>query len=120
MKPVIAGLLAGLLTASMTAAAEAPDTRRLKHDPFDWSALTQAIEKKDSAAAAPVAAPPRPPRLRALMQAPSGARVDLEGVILTVGESAGGYRLIEVREQSAVFSRNGATVEIELSRDRTP
>ena len=124
MKRLLA--LSGLLAATAIAAAETPGPRRLRHDPFDWSALTQAIEKKDAEAKGPAAAPAGPvseqraPRLRAVMLAPSGPRVDLEGAILMVGESAGGYRLLEVREHSAVFSRNGATVEIELSREKTP
>lgn len=122
MKRVVVSLLAGSMTLAAVAAAEAPTVRRLKHDPFDWSALQQASERKEPEPVAPEAnpAPPRLPRLKALMHWPSGARVDLEGAILDIGESAGGYRLIAVRERSAVFSKDGKTVEIELSGEKTP
>ena len=50
------------------------------------------------------------------MRGPTGEHVNLEGAILSVGESAAGYRLLKVREYSAVFSRSGESVEIELGR----
>ncbi len=113
----ICGLLA---TLAASAAAQAPAARKLKHDPFDWSALQQAIEKKpDAALPAAVISPPSPPPaplLRAVMRGPSGTRVNLEGTILGVGESMDGYRLLEVREYSAVFDRSGANIEIEVGR----
>ena len=124
MSPAFIAALGALLLVSNSAAAEAPTARKLRHDPFDWSALQQAADKKipgaapaaaDAPATASEAAVPAP-QLRAVMQGPSGARVNLEGAILAVGESADGYRLLEVREYSAVFSRGKEKIEIELGR----
>ena len=45
MKRTIAALLWGLLPVGGLAAAQTPAAHRLKHDPFNWSVLTQAVEK---------------------------------------------------------------------------
>lgn len=117
----VAPLLAALLLAATTAAAQSVPSLQMKRDPFDWTALQQAIRKNEpeAAAAAKTAPQSRLPRLRAVMRGPSGDRVNLDGEILGIGDSADGYRLLEVREYSAVFSRKGAAVELELGREQT-
>ena len=104
-----------LLVMGPGPATHASAARDLRHDPFDWGALQRVVEAKQPQAAAEAQA--RAPRLRAVMRGPSGGQVNLAGTIIGVGESAEGYRLVEVREFSAVFSKNGKTVELELARE---
>lgn len=54
------------------------------------------------------------PELRAVLVAGEKSVVDLGGVILQVGESTSGYRLVAVGEGTATFSRDGERVVISL------
>ena len=112
-------VLVGTLLAVAPALAQTTSAGRFKRDPFDWTSLQQAVEKKEPAAARVAAAEPaRVPRLRAVMRGPSGDRVNLDGTIMGIGDTAEGYRLVEVRDYSAVFARKGGTVELEVSREQ--
>jgi hypothetical protein len=112
-------LLAAALLAAAPAFAQKAAEGKFKRDPFDWTSLQQAVEKRGPEAAKAAAAPPASvPRLRAVMRGPSGGQVNLDGVIMSVGDSAEGYRLVEVRDYSAVFARKGGTVELEVSREQ--
>ena len=114
-----AALLAAVLITTAPALAQNAAGGKSKRDPFDWSSLQQAVQKREPEAAKVATAPPaRVPRLRAVMRGPSGGQVNLDGVIMSVGDSAEGYRLIEVREYSAVFARKGGTVELEVSGEQ--
>ena len=111
-------LVAALLTPAPALAQNAAGGK-FKRDPFDWSSLQQPVQKREpDAAKVAAAAPARVPRLRAVMHGPSGGQVNLDGVIMSIGDSAEGYRLVEVREYSAVFARKGGTVELEISREQ--
>jgi hypothetical protein len=111
-------LLVATLLAAAPAFAQTAAAGRFKRDPFDWTSLQQAAKKREPDAAKAAAAPERTPRLRAVMRGPSGDQVNLGGVIMSIGESAEGYRLVEVRDYSAVFARKGGTVELEVSREQ--
>lgn len=50
---------------------------------------------------------PWSPVLRATMLAGDFSMVNLNGVIISLGEEVDGYRLVEVGEQTAVFAKNG-------------
>lgn len=54
------------------------------------------------------------PQLRAVLVAGSRSVADLGGVILNIGQSTNGYRLISVREEAATFVRNGEQVVLSL------
>jgi hypothetical protein len=54
------------------------------------------------------------PLLRAVLAAGPNSVVNLGGVILQVGESANGYRLLSVEEDGATFSRDGEKVVLSL------
>jgi len=54
------------------------------------------------------------PLLRAVLAAGPNSVVNLGGVILQVGESANGYRLLSVEEYVATFSRDGEKVVLSL------
>ena len=52
--------------------------------------------------------PPWSPELRGTLVSPWGPMVNVDGVILEIGEEIDGFRLVEVREYEAVFVRDGA------------
>jgi len=54
------------------------------------------------------------PFLRAVLAAGSKSVVDFGGVILQIGQSANGYRLLSVEEGGATFSRDGEKVLLSL------
>ena len=109
MTPQQTALITALLLAA--AGATAQPAFRLQHDPFDWGAL-QKIEQERTAQAPAIAQ--APPQLRAVMRTDTGGRADLDGAILGIGDSAAGYRLLEVRDHSAVFAKAGRKLVIEV------
>lgn len=127
-----AATMAALAAAGAAAQATAP--RKLAHDPFDRAVVQQLLrqaESKSAAAAsaadasgatAPAAAqtPVLAAELRAVMAGGARPLVNLGGSILGIGDSIGGYRLVEVRENSAIFARDGKRVELALGSKRQP
>jgi hypothetical protein len=86
--------------------------RALQHDPFVRPAVGLVPGSAASAAALGrvKAAPEGKPRLnlQAVLVAGSHSIANVDGVMLRVGESIDGYRLLEVQHRSAVFEKNGA------------
>ena len=120
MNPVKVPVFAMLLFVAAAATAQTAPAGRLRFDPFDWSALQRLAEAKPATAPSDAAAAPAPPpRLRAVMRGASGAHADLDGVILGIGDSAHGYRLLQVREYSAVFAKDGANLELKINESPT-
>ena len=131
----IIGLVAIASMVALTAAvavAQATAPHKLAHDPFDLGTLQRTLqqlmrqaESKSAAAAsssdgtgtaAPAAAqvPVLKAELRAVMVGGARPLVNLGGTILGIGDSVDGFRLVEVRERSAVFVRDGNRVELPL------
>ena len=86
--------------------------RALQHDPFVRPAVGQ-VPGTGSSAATPgrvkAAAEGKPKlNLQAVLVAGSHSIANVDGVMLRVGESINGYRLLEVQHRSAVFEKNGA------------
>ena len=54
------------------------------------------------------------PRLRATMRSGNGAMVNIDGDVIAIGEEINGFRLLEVQERSAVFSKNGERIPVSL------
>jgi hypothetical protein len=86
--------------------------RALQHDPFVRPAVG-LVPGTAASAATPgraKAAPEGKPRLnlQAVLVAGSHSIANVDGVMLRVGESINGYRLLEVQHRSAVFEKNGA------------
>jgi hypothetical protein len=86
--------------------------RALQHDPFVRPAVG-LVPGNASSAAAPgrlKAAPEATPKLnlQAVLVAGAHSIANVDGVMLRVGESLNGYRLLEVQQRSAVFEKNGA------------
>ena len=121
--------LAGCSVLSTALGADAPATGHVRRDPF---VMPAAFRSEVPPNPADVAGTPRPPgtppaapaawapHLRGLMVAGKRSMVDLEGVMLTVGDSVDGYRLIKVGEREAVFLKKGVQVVLRLTPDKEP
>lgn len=87
-------------------------SRVLQHDPFVRPSVGLLPANVSTAAAAGrvKAAPEGKPRLnlQAVMVAGPQSIANVDGVMVRVGESINGYRLLEVAHRSAVFEKNGA------------
>ena len=87
-------------------------SRALQHDPFVRPAVG-LLPGNAPTAATPgrlKAAPEGKPKLnlQAVMVAGPQSIANVDGVMVRVGESINGYRLLEVAHRSAVFEKNGA------------
>lgn len=92
------------------AAEDAPEA--LHRDPFDTSAirppaLASTPEQEPDAAEAAF-------ELRATLVAKEQPFANLNGQILTVGETINGYRLREIAEGQVVLERDGKSVTVSL------
>lgn len=104
----------GLAAAAGVAEKNEPG---LRHDPFAWPAATRAPVVAAPAIAASAAEPPPKawqPRLRAVVVAGNRSMVSVEGSIIFLGEQIDGFRLVQVEERSATFSKNGVRVEVKM------
>ena len=86
--------------------------RALQHDPFVRPSVGLVPDNAPSAASAGrvKAAPEGKPKLnlQAVLVAGSHSIANVDGVMVRVGESINGYRLLQVEHRSAVFEKNGA------------
>ena len=77
-----------------------------RFDPFDRPALPEDVTaRRPSSASASWS-----PWLKATLMAGESSFANLGGVVLKLGEETHGYRLLEVREWTAVFSVDGERV----------
>jgi len=93
------------------------DTQPLRHDPFARPALATLAAGNAGSAGPDVAPPPPPPwtpRLTAVMVAGKNSLVTLDGAIVRLGEVVDGRRLVEVREQEAVFQKGKKRFVVEF------
>jgi hypothetical protein len=86
--------------------------RALQHDPFVRPAVG-LVPGNASSTAAPgrlKTLPEAKPKLnlQAVLVAGAHSIANVDGVMVRVGESINGYRLLEVEHRSAVFEKNGA------------
>jgi len=121
--------LACCAALSSAAGADAPVVGHVRRDPFVMSAAFRSEVPPNAADASgvprPAGAPAAPvaawaPHLRGLMVAGKRSMVDLEGVMLTLGDSVDGYRLIKVGEREAVFVKKGVQVVLRLTPEKEP
>lgn len=104
-----------VLLACWSGLAQA-QTDGLKHDPFARPVLAprSASALPANAGNAPVPEPAWKPELRAIMAAGPNSIVNVEGVVVRIGEQINGYRLVEVHEETAVFVNNKKRVTLSL------
>jgi len=95
----------GMLAASLPAAATDEDVR-LRRNPFERPVL-ETVEADVSEGGAKTL---ENPGLRAVLVAGDRSVVNFGGVIMEIGDTANGYKLLAVSEGTAVFRYNGKKV----------
>jgi hypothetical protein len=105
-----------LLALSAAALAQRP---ALQHDPFVRPAIAGfAAAPRPLGGVAPAVganAQPRPQlQLNAVLVAGSDSIANVDGVMVRIGQSVQGYRLVAVGDRSAVFEKNNAKVTLSL------
>ena len=119
--------LATLITTmgACTAVCSAPP---LRHDPFARPLLTAAVPKSVVTQGNTTGdTPPWNPTLTAVMVAGDHSLVNLEGAIVAIGQEMDGYRLVQVRDREAIFTRGKQRVVLKMeastlrsNKDRAP
>jgi|GEM_PF-1180441 len=114
---VVGALLLAAMPVAATGPAVAGMASVLHNNPFEKLVSQAETRPAVRAAARPEAiTPPTPwaPPLKATVVAGKGSLVNVDGEILGLGESHGGYRLVEVHERTAVFERGGKRYVLSL------
>ena len=101
----------GLVLLTTTASAE-----RLNRNPF--RPPTEFLEATAAEPGGPTLAPGTRPEIRGILLAGKQSLVNLGGKVIGVGESANGYRLLEVGEEHAVFERGDEVITLSLYPDK--
>lgn len=108
-----------LISLTGFARAENPDeTTSIRHDPFQRpvlfsnSAHLNVIQQPTEAAESNWT-----PTLTMILRAGRNSMVNVDGQIVKLGERIRGYTLIKVHERSAIFSKQGQTVLLNLDDD---
>ncbi|MGB7815383.1 MAG: hypothetical protein WBL28_03425 [Methylotenera sp.] len=102
-----------LMVAGFIPAAFAEDA--LKHDPFARPLLTATLPANpESADTNAEAEAPWEPTLTAVMVAGKHSLVNIDGVIIKLGEEKDGYRLIQVKDHEAVFKKGNKRIVLDM------
>lgn len=102
-----------LTVAGFIPAAFAEDA--LKHDPFARPLLTAAFPvNTESADTNAEVETPWNPTLTAVMVAGKHSLVNIDGVIIKLGEEKDGYRLIQVKDHEAVFKKGNKRIVLDM------
>lgn len=117
MKTLAHVLIAGFAALALCASALA-QVPALQHDPFVRPAIGGFAPPPPPGPARPGAtgvAPARPKlQLHAVLVAGSDSLANVDGVMVRIGESVQGYRLVEVTDRTAVLEKNNAKVTLTL------
>ncbi len=97
-----------LLLASSAVAWDESSPVEIKRDPFDHPALVKQMEQKKK----PVIEETVNLKLKATLVAKQDSMANVNGVLLNLGESIEGYRLLRVNEGEAVLEKNGKIVVV--------
>ena len=100
------------MTCSSAMAAETEYQVTLQRNPFERPAVE--LLKADASAINDSRRERQEPMLRGVLVAGDRSVVDFGGVILQIGESSDGYRLLSVGDGEAVFRKNGRKVSFSL------
>jgi hypothetical protein len=103
------------LSAVLACASALGQSRTLQHDPF-----ARPFIGGFGAQTPPGAAAPAQPKLRlqAVLVAGDASFANVDGVIVRVGESVHGYRLVAVHDRSAVFEKNNSKLTLTIRDER--
>jgi hypothetical protein len=116
------------LVTTMTACTAVCSAPPLRHDPFARPLLTATVPKNVVAQGdAAVDTSTWNPNLIAVMVAGDHSLVNLEGTIVAIGQEVDGYRLVQVRDREAIFTRGKQRVVLKMeastlrsNKDRAP
>ena len=112
-RQIAAFTLAGFTGLALASGqSEEPPVPTLERNPF--ARPTVAALQSAAAPRAANAAPAAALELRAVMVAGSASMVNVAGRIIGLGEEVDGHTLVEVSETTAVFTKDGQTVELTL------
>ncbi len=93
-------------------------TAMLRHDPFSRPAAAkpQRVAEGEKSGTAPAREEEWNPELRAVMLAGRASMANVSGTVVRIGEEVNGYRLVEVRDGEAVFTKGGERVTVSMRR----
>ncbi len=86
----------------------------LKHDPFARPLLSAPLPSNTIAGTVAEEEMPWNPQLIAVMVAGKDSLVNLDGVIIRLGEENDGYRLVQVRDREAVFKKGNKRIVLNM------
>lgn len=86
----------------------------LKHDPFARPLLSAPLPSNTATSIAAEEEMPWNPQLIAVMVAGRNSLVNLDGIILKIGEELDGYRLVQVRDHEAVFKKGNKRIVLNM------
>jgi len=108
----------GVAIAIVTPRLAFAEGRALQHDPFarpSFGALPNAAAPAGRPGAARAAIDPKPAlNLQAVMVAGPASMANVDGVMVRVGDTVRGYRLLAVHDRGAVFEKNKAQFIVPL------
>lgn len=108
-------LVSALSLVSVSVAAQETGVPVLKHDPFAEPVLRNMTQSSPEAAnSKPVERGPWIPELTSTLRAGKNSMVIVNEKVVKLGEKIEGYKLIEVKERSAVFVKNGRKTRLSL------
>jgi len=90
---------------------------QIRRDPFARPASALLPSPAQAEEEAAPAAPPAPPRLRAIMYEPGKSLVNINGRILATGERYDDYRIDAIGPRSATLTRRGVRSVIVLDEE---
>ena len=102
-------VLTGLCCFSVTAA------ETMQHDPFARPLITNLSTTNTTTAETVVEEVIWNPALTAVMVAGKNSLVNVDGVIVKLGEEIDGYRLIEVKDYQAIFKKGRKRVVLTIA-----
>lgn len=90
----------------------------LRHDPFVRPAAAQQRLAQDANKSGSVPAREERwnPELRAVMLAGASSMANVDGTVLRIGEEINGYRLVEVHDGEALFSKGAERLTVSMRR----
>jgi hypothetical protein len=113
MSAMRCAILAAAMTTLLASHAEAKEPSvELRRNPFDRPVAE--VLTNNAAPASRDSTRGGEPFLRGVLTAGRNSVVNFGGVILQIGESVNGYRLLSVEEDQATFSRDGEKVVLTL------
>ncbi len=86
----------------------------LKHDPFARPLLSTPLPSNTAAGTVVEEEIPWNPQLIAVMVSGKNSLVNLDGIIIKIGEEKDGYRLVQVRDQEAIFKKGNKRIVLNM------